>query len=454
MSSRSRPKPKKKRAPVPSNKFKKGYSATMTFQSGKTINMASLSKIILDKWTGLEAEQSNDSQNENFLSTKGAVAYNVSDAHSSNAVAYNVSVNTTRDDISISEPFDPTQVRVTFKEFPIALILQRIDRGELELNPEFQRAANIWNDEAQSRLIESILIRIPIPVFYIDGSEEDKWIVVDGLQRLNTFKRFALEKKLKLKNLEFLTNLNGFSFDELPRGLQRRILESSIGFYLIEKGTPSRVKLSIFQRINTGGLPLSNQEIRHALHQGPATELLNKLVKKEIFLEATAKSIGEERMADRECVLRSLAFIITPYQEYAIKNMDGFLNEAMVKIEKMTNNERLNLEHRFERSLGSAYEIFSKQTFRKPSTSKKVNPINKSLFEVWSVTLDKLRDRDLNHLKKNRKLIQDKFLDLIADKDFEASITISTDDVKKVQKRFQEIENLIKGVLSVKSTQS
>src|SRR5262249_44885897 len=149
----------------------------------------------------------------------------------------------------------------------------------------------------------------------MDATDDDKWIVVDGLQRLTSLKRFVLDKNLRLCGLEFLSQLKGKAYDELPRNFQRRIAETQVTVYLIEKGTPSDVKFNIFKRINTGGLPLSAQEIRHALNQGKVTKLLAQLANSAEFKKATDNSIRDDRMADREFVLRFLAFTITPYME-------------------------------------------------------------------------------------------------------------------------------------------
>ena len=92
------------------------------------------------------------------------------------------------DDDENLEPFDPTQIRVKTKPMTMDLLLKRIKHDEIDLAPDFQRQADIWTNIAKSRLIESLLIRIPLPAFYIDATDDDKWIIIDGLQRISTFK--------------------------------------------------------------------------------------------------------------------------------------------------------------------------------------------------------------------------------------------------------------------------
>ncbi|MDQ2716658.1 MAG: DUF262 domain-containing protein, partial [Chloroflexota bacterium] len=144
-----------------------------------------------------------------------------------------VEVEDTSSDEKITEPFDPALIRVDTRPMTIDLLRLRIEYQELDLAPGFQRKGGIWKDAAQSRLIESMLIRIPLPAFYMDATNDEKWLVVDGLQRLTTLKRFMIEKSLRLSGLEFLRHLNGKSYDELPRNYQRRIAETQVTVYLI-----------------------------------------------------------------------------------------------------------------------------------------------------------------------------------------------------------------------------
>ncbi|SRR5260370_6244881 len=352
----------------------------------------------------------------------------------------------------IIDPFDPTLIRVDTRPMTIDLLRSRIEYQELDLAPSFQRKGGIWKDEAQSRLIESMLIRIPLPAFYMDATNDEKWLVVDGLQRLTTIKRFIVERQLRLRGLEFLTQLEGKLYNELPRNYQRRIGETQVTVYLIEKGTPDEVKFNIFKRINTGGLPLSAQEIRHALNQGIATQFLAQLASSEEFKRATDYSIRDDRMADRECVLRFLAFRLMSYTKYdkTIESFDDFLNKTMKDLNKMAPQTSDDLQHQFKRAMNAAYKLFDKDAFRKRiKDNDPRQPINKALFESWSVNLNQLTDSQLALLIQRRDIVKQKFIALMnIDRAFNEAISQGTGDQKKVKYRFKAIENIIMGVLS------
>lgn len=348
----------------------------------------------------------------------------------------------------IKEPFDPTKIRVRTWSPTIDLLMTRVRMDEINLMPEFQRSSGIWTTGAQSRLIESILIRIPLPAFYMDATDEEHLIVVDGLQRLTTLRSFVLDEKLRLHGLEFLDDFTGKTFSELPRPFQRRIQETQVTVYLIEKGTPEEVKYNIFKRINTGGLPLSPQEIRHALNPGPVVTFLKSLAESEEFQRATAGGVSGKRMVDRECVLRFAAFAMTPYRDYNTRDFDHFLHGKMAELNAMSGDERESLGKRFRRSMVAARRIFEKDAFRKLRSPANVRPpVNKSLYEAWAVNLDACTDEELDILVEKKEAVLDAFKALLRDAQFETAITFGTADPPKVKTRFRKIRELLKGVL-------
>ena len=154
----------------------------------------------------------------------------------------------------IKQPYDPTRVQIDPKFMTVFEVLHRIKEDEIVLQPEFQRNL-VWDKTRQSRLIESLLLNIPLPAFYLDISNDDAWLVIDGLQRLYTLHRFCNQNKLRLVGLEFpdMHQFQGKTFKELPRNLQRRIETTQLYFHTIKPGTPKNVKFRIFSRINTGG---------------------------------------------------------------------------------------------------------------------------------------------------------------------------------------------------------
>ncbi|EAH6446963.1 DUF262 domain-containing protein, partial [Campylobacter jejuni] len=156
-------------------------------------------------------------------------------------------------------------------------IKRRQERGDIQISPEFQRE-DVWNYKQKSELIESVLMGIPIPVFYFFESKDTKIQVVDGRQRITTFIDF-MNDKFDLKQVKIITDIIGKKFSDLNVIQQRKIEDYQIDTYTIQPPTPEQVKFNIFDRVNRGGTRLNNQEMRNALYQGNSTELINELSK-------------------------------------------------------------------------------------------------------------------------------------------------------------------------------
>lgn len=348
------------------------------------------------------------------------------------------------DSAEITEPFNPEKIKVRTVPILVQQIVARIRHGEIDLAPDFKRHARIWNQKRKSRLIESLLLRIPIPVFYVAADQNDVWSVVDGVQRTSTIYDYV-RGRFPLSRLEYLTHLNGKRHDDLPWPMQRRISETQFVVHVIEPGTPPEVMFNIFRRLYTGGKPLNKQEIRHALHPGPIRDYLRDLAESEAFLTATDGTISTARMEDRELVLRFLAFHIAPWENYSTNDLDAYLGNTMEKVNRMNRPERTELKGDFKKAMLTASHIFRDEAFRKRySRNAERYPISRALFEVWAVGLARRSRAELTRLEHQRDAIINGFIRLLnEDSDFENAISYATGTPQRVRKRFEAIDTLI-----------
>ena len=351
---------------------------------------------------------------------------------------------------AIDEPFDPTKIRISTKQPTVHLVVERMHREEIILQPDFQRSDNVWPEPTRSRLIESLLLRIPLPVFYMAADPNDNWKVVDGLQRLSVLRDFILKKTLRLRGLEYLSQFDAHIYDDLPRPMQRRITETQLSCHVIEPGTPPAVMYNVFKRINTEGKPLVGQEIRHALNPGPARDLLAELALADEFLKATDGTVNPKRMADRECVLRFLAFRSLGGAEYGGK-LDDFLMKAM-RFLNDNPEKHVSLRDDFRRAMSLAQDIFGGEAFRKPNRpgyARWRSPVNKALFESLSVALSEVPEDHTEALRRRKeKIVEDLAQLMKEDAEFLESISVGTQTIRKVRIRFGRMREMLQEVLS------
>ena len=307
--------------------------------------------------------------------------------------------------------------------------------------------------EKQSQLIESLMLKIPIPAFYFDVKDDDKWVVIDGLQRLSAFENFLVGKtegenervKKTFEGMQYLGDFNGLTFDDLPRQYVRRIKETSVIAFTVEKGTPDEVVFNIFQRINTGGVALNDQEIRQALYQGKATELIRKLAESTEFVTATQNAIPSDRMVDREYVTRFLAFTELDYKREYKGNIDNFLIKAMKKINTCEEEQILDIERKFKRVMYYCHMIFGKYAFRKYNADFRRGPVNKAIFELWAVCFSELAEEQLKKLVIQKEKFLQQFGKLLQNSEFVSALKAG--DQYSAVRRIDMAKNLVKEFL-------
>ena len=346
------------------------------------------------------------------------------------------------------QPFDSSKIKVRTVNVVVDQVVSRIRYGEIDLQPDFQRVRGIWDVKRKSRLIESLLLRIPIPVFYVAADHDEQWKVVDGVQRISTIYGY-MEGEFSLAQMEYRREFGGKRYGELPRPMQRRISETQLVVNVIEPGTPPEVMFNIFRRINTGGMTLNGQEIRHALNPGLVRNYLKALAESEAFLDATDRSIKPHRMTDRECVLRFLAFYIEPWERYTTGSLENQLERAMKTINDMASEQVDAVAGAFEKAMRAATRIFENDAFRKryrPDDSR--HQISLALFEAWAVQLARCSPQEIDRLVAGRAEVRKRFMALLnGDTDFEKAISVSTGTPLRIRKRFTAIRDLVEEFL-------
>ena len=346
--------------------------------------------------------------------------------------------------ISEIRPFDPSKIDIGMKTMALSNLIQRLEYDEINMNTDFQRKSGLWTNVQKSQLIDSLLLRIPIPAFYFDGGNTGNWLIIDGLQRITTLKEFIVDGTLSLTGLEFFKELEGAKYKELPRPFVRRINETEIVAYIVKEGTPSNVKYNIFKRINTGGLELKPQEIRHALYQGNATRLCKEFAEFSEFKVATTNSIGTNRMMDREFVLRFVAVCYYGIDKYE-GNPDNYLNGAMEYLNSQECVDKGEMERRFKGVMVASERIMGRYAFRKLGENGMRRPINKAIYEAWCQNLFVLVDSEWDVLEQKKDKVYDYFMNLCHDGGFLQAIKSS--DKKSFLMRFHYIEQILKEVL-------
>lgn len=341
------------------------------------------------------------------------------------------------------DPWNPEEIRIHTRNFSLRNILDMVNEAELDLTPDFQRLFT-WKEKQQCGLIESLLLGIPLPSFYFDQDYEGYLQVVDGVQRITTIHRFTNDE-FPLSNLTYLKNLEGRFFSDLELPLRRRLYQSQFVVHVIDPQTPYKVKFDIFRRINTGGEPLNSQEIRHCMSKAQSRNFLYELANSEEFLEATAASmLNHVRMADREVVLRVLAFqLLGPDDYMEAGSLDVFLGRATQVLDSASNDNLELLSQKFRSGMRNSFLLFGEHAFRKwpvYELSRRA-PINRALCEVWGNVLsgyssDVLMARREQIVTKAREM-------MTIDYEFISAISGSTGAIYNVKTRFAKIYDLI-----------
>lgn len=363
----------------------------------------------------------------------------------------------------IEVPFDPTKIDIIVKPMTISTLKDRLQNFELDLTPDFQRQAHVWNAKRKSRLLESILLRIPLPSFYFSEDADGGYAVVDGLQRLCSIFHFMEPKLLAdktgvklppllLNDLQYLRDQDGKSFGDLDRKFQRRISELEITANIIRANTPPAVKFNVFARLNQGGMPLNAQEIRNAIFPGAWRNHLREMSAGDVFLNATDNAVRSERQQDVELILRfvSLWQLGPSFSRPAQQTLDEFLNSVVEEsLVHWAETDWRKVKSAFENGLRAARAIFGRHAFRKSTGTGRRRPINRGLFEAELAVCSVLTDSQVARLVEKSDAVSDRFSAALKnDAEFIQALLYATGSAGASRARIKTITAIFKEALN------
>lgn len=349
----------------------------------------------------------------------------------------------------------PTEIRkITTQAYDksVADLVRMIEDGDINLNPEYQRNY-VWDNKKASLLIESIILNVPIPVVYVAQEEDDSWTVIDGLQRLNTLKRY-FERDFKLSGLEVLQELNRSDIKSLNPKALRMLKNGLIRVIVVGADSHPEIKYDVFMRLNRGSVKLNEQELRNCLYRGTLNEAIKDFCKNENYLAFMNLTEPHKRMVDAELILRFIALS----RNWGTKNgevenykgqMKVFLNEFMNR-NKSADEDRIE-EYRtlFETTTAKVYSVFGNKAFKRINEKGEYETaLNRAIMDSLMVVFSKI---DSEKLESKKEEIKEHFRLLVTvDNEFRNSVTIGTSDVKVLNYRLTRWYNEVNEIINAR----
>lgn len=298
----------------------------------------------------------------------------------------------------------------------------------LSERPNFQRQY-VWHDKLASRLVESVLLNVPIPPCYLSENDDCELDVIDGQQRIFSLYRFV-ENQFKLQGLEALTEFNGLRFFELPSKEQRKLTTHTLRCVVIKNDSHPEIKFDVFERLNTSTMPLNAQELRNCVSRGALNNLLAELSYTEYWLKVRGRKKPDKRLADEEIILRFFAFQLQSLATYKTP-LKNWLNTAARNGRKLNEAEIDDLRQTWNEALAVALVWFEPlRCFRRPGSKA----INRALFDLIMKTAASI---DTQMATQKRSQFKTAFAEIMAHEDFQDLISRSVDHKSRTEKRFK-----------------
>lgn len=345
-------------------------------------------------------------------------------------------------DLGQDEP-DPDATRIRDRrvytqpyDLVVQSLLDQIANGTIFLQPLSERPGfqrrYVWSNVLASRLIESILLNVPIPPCYLSQNSEYELDVIDGQQRLMSIWRF-MDNQFSLVGLEVFQEFNGCRFHKLPSNIQRKLKTHTLRLIAVTNESHPDVKFDVFQRLNTNTVPLNAQELRNCMFRGALNELLKDVVAYEPWLAIMRKRTPDKRMRDEELALRFFSFYIRGPESYATP-LKGWLNQTASEGMHFSAATIDDLRRTWMRAIDVSLIWFgSDECFRRPQTTKPL-PINRALFDLVMLTA---ATADPSLATSRRAQVRNAYSSLLQDDEFNDLISRAVDHASRTARRFE-----------------
>lgn len=335
-------------------------------------------------------------------------------------------------DIEFGEGFPPDERKVVTQSYDLSVqtLCEKWADGSLVL-PDIQREY-VWDNPRASKLVESLLLNIPIPVLYFAETEDAKWEIFDGHQRIRSVVRFV-NNEFRLSRLAVLGELNGRRFHQLPDREQRFLQTRMMRAVVISTDSHPNMKFEIFERLNTGAIVLNAQELRNSLYRGPFNDMLRELVHDDAYRNCIGTMKPRRRMADEEFLLRFFA-LQSSLKEYR-PPLKVFLNEYMSSNQEASHAVLERHRRLFRRTIDRVAEIFDDSAFKVTDRSGRATERtpNRALFDAQMLAFS-WAPASANFRGARKQIIR-QFFNLYQDEDFMDSISLATGDRSRTLSR-------------------
>lgn len=353
---------------------------------------------------------------------------------------------------------EDNRIHTSSGDLEIESLHNKQKRGRLVLQPDFQRQY-VWDPAKASKLIESAILHIPLPIIYLSEEKDGKEYVIDGQQRLTSFfsfldGAFPDGKPFKLSGLNVCSDLNGKKFSDLSDELQDKVRYYKIRAITFQKDSSENLKFEIFERLNTGSVQLNDQELRNCLYRGNFNVALKEMAEDPDFMSICGLKAPDKRMRDKELVLRFCAFYHKTYLNYKAP-MRNFLNAEAQEKKNISDKELSELKSAFKNACQIIRSVFDKNAFKRFYRGKDGQPdgywepkkFNTSLYDILMYSFAK---EDKNKVYQNLDAIREALVFLMTeDEDFVNSIELSTSSVQAVTVRFDKWRSTLQSILGV-----